>query len=177
MNLRSNSTASHLLLLHNLLHSLLLLLLLLHLLHLCRRLGNCRNLPLDRSLEDAPRFSMEDTKCLPCYDCANRLRDDGELPSLQKGKQLDSYDIRIESLDSKPDYCYLNIIFRCGYATLHLAVLVKPSLRPSIRPSITFLNCEQFSHYCSCPTVRNWIAVYPALFVFFIEKKVNRKNV
>ena len=32
-----------------------------------------------------------------------------------------------------------------------------------VRPSVTFLNSEQFSHYCSCPTVRDWIAVYPAL--------------
>ena len=27
-----------------------------------------------------------------------------------------------------------------------------------------FYNCERFSHYCSCPAVRDWIAVYPALF-------------
>ena len=35
---------------------------------------------------------------------------------------------------------------------------------PSIRPFVTFLNCERFSHYHSCPTVRDWIPVYPALF-------------
>ena len=34
----------------------------------------------------------------------------------------------------------------------------------SVRRSVTFLNCEQFPHHCSCPTVRDWIAVYPALF-------------
>ena len=34
---------------------------------------------------------------------------------------------------------------------------------PSIRPSVTFLNSGRFSHYCSCPTIRDWIAVYPAL--------------
>ena len=33
-----------------------------------------------------------------------------------------------------------------------------------VRPSVTFLNSEIFLHYCSCPTVRDWIAVYPALF-------------
>ena len=30
---------------------------------------------------------------------------------------------------------------------------------------MTLLNSEQFSHYCSCQTVRDWIAVYPALFL------------
>ena len=43
---------------------------------------------------------------------------------------------------------------------------VGPSVRPSVRPSVTFLNCDRFSHYCSCPTVRDWITVYPALFHF-----------
>ena len=38
------------------------------------------------------------------------------------------------------------------------------SVCPSVHPSVTFLNSEQFLHYCSCPTVRDWIAVYPALF-------------
>ena len=38
----------------------------------------------------------------------------------------------------------------------------------SIRPSVTFLNFVQFLHYCSCPTVRDWIAVYPALFFFHL---------
>ena len=32
----------------------------------------------------------------------------------------------------------------------------------SVGPSV--LNSERFLHYCSCPTVRDWIAVYPALF-------------
>ena len=43
---------------------------------------------------------------------------------------------------------------------------VGPSVRRSVRPSVTFLNSGRFSHYCSCPTVRDWIAVYPALFLF-----------
>ena len=34
----------------------------------------------------------------------------------------------------------------------------------SVGPSVTFLNCERFSHYRSCQTVRDCIAVYPALF-------------
>ena len=29
--------------------------------------------------------------------------------------------------------------------------------------SVTFLNCKQFLHYCSCPTVRDCPAVYPTL--------------
>merc|ERR1711946_57208 len=33
---------------------------------------------------------------------------------------------------------------------------------------VTFLNSERFLHYCSCPTVRDWIAVYPALFLFLL---------
>ena len=38
---------------------------------------------------------------------------------------------------------------------------------------VTFLNSERFSHYCSCPTVRDWIAVYLALFYynFLIREK------
>ena len=31
--------------------------------------------------------------------------------------------------------------------------------------SVTCLNSERFLNYCSCPTVRDWIAVYPALFL------------
>ena len=54
-------------------------------------------------------------------------------------------------------FSMLVIIFSRGHATLHLAVLVGPS--------VTFLNCERFLHYRSCPTVRDWIAVYPALFL------------
>ena len=30
----------------------------------------------------------------------------------------------------------------------------------------TFFNSERFTHDCSCPTISDWIAVYPALFVF-----------
>ena len=37
------------------------------------------------------------------------------------------------------------------------------SVRRSVGPSVTFLNSEQFLHYCSCPTVRDWIAVYPTI--------------
>ena len=50
-------------------------------------------------------------------------------------------------------------IFSRGHATLHLAV----SVGRSVPLLVTFLNCERFSHYCSCPTICDWIAVYPAL--------------
>ena len=56
--------------------------------------------------------------------------------------------------------------FRRGHATLHLAVSVGMSVGPSVGRSVTFLNSERFPHYGSCPTVRDWIAVYPALFFF-----------
>ena len=46
-------------------------------------------------------------------------------------------------------------LFSRGHATLHLAV--------SVRRSVTFLNSERFSHR-PCQPVRDWIAVYPALF-------------
>ena len=57
-------------------------------------------------------------------------------------------------------------IFSRGHATLHLAV----SVGRSVSPSVTFLNSERFSHYCSCPTVREWIAMYPASFM--VEMRV-----
>ena len=41
-----------------------------------------------------------------------------------------------------------------------------------VRPSVTFLNCERFLLYCSCPTVRDWIAVYPALFHLNILRNI-----
>ena len=37
------------------------------------------------------------------------------------------------------------------------------SVHPLVCWYVTFLICE-FPHYRSCPTVRDWIAVYPALF-------------
>ena len=50
---------------------------------------------------------------------------------------------------------------------------VGPSVRQSVGPSVhrskIFLNCERFSHYCSRLTVRDWIAVYPALFMVYTQ--------
>ena len=60
-------------------------------------------------------------------------------------------------------------LFSGGHATLHLAVSVGMSVGrpvgPSVGRSVTFLNSKRFLHYCSCPTVRDWTAVYPALFL------------
>ena len=56
--------------------------------------------------------------------------------------------------------CSLNNGFLVADMSLHLAV----SVGPSVPPSATLLNYERFSHYSSCPTVRDWIAVFPALF-------------
>ena len=39
----------------------------------------------------------------------------------------------------------------------------------SVGPSQIFLNCKRFSQYGPCPTVRDCLAVYPAL-VFFVRK-------
>ena len=68
-------------------------------------------------------------------------------------------------------YCFLDFsffyfshVFSRGHAILHLAV----SVGRSVGRSVTFLNSERFWHYCSCPTVRDWIAVYPALFLIYI---------
>ena len=63
-------------------------------------------------------------------------------------------------------------------ADTRLYTLPCRSVRWSVGRSIIHLNCERFLHYCSCPTVRDWIAVYPALFtakllgtIFFKQQK------
>ena len=58
-------------------------------------------------------------------------------------------------------------IFSRGQATLHLAVLVGRLLGTSVRAFFIFLNSERFLH-CPCQTIRNWIAVYPALFFWLV---------
>ena len=75
-------------------------------------------------------------------------------------------DERLLPLPTRPQrYCDpASLVFSRGHATLHLAVSVGRSVGRSVGPSVTFLNSERFLHYCSCPTVRDWIAVYPALF-------------
>ena len=41
---------------------------------------------------------------------------------------------------------------------------------------VTFLNSEWFLHYCSCPTVRDCIAVYPALLSIILARTVSSVN-
>ena len=61
---------------------------------------------------------------------------------------------------SHPKMFRFSGLFSRGHATPELAVSVGRSVGRSVR----FLIREWFSHYRSCPTVRDWIAVYPALF-------------
>ena len=63
------------------------------------------------------------------------------------------YEIILKTQKAVEDF----FVFSRRHATLHLAVSVD-------RQSLTFLNSKRFSQYCSCPTVCDWIAVYPALF-------------
>ena len=58
-------------------------------------------------------------------------------------------------------HVFLRIISR-GHGTQELAV--------SVGKLVTFLIRELFSHYHSCPTVRDWIATYPALFIMFVGR-------
>ena len=70
-------------------------------------------------------------------------------------------------------FSVLPLIFSSSFSSSHSVFLVADTRLytlpcRSVRRSITFLNCEQFSHYGSCPTVCDWIAVYLALLgVFF----------
>ena len=50
-------------------------------------------------------------------------------------------------------------LFLAGIKGLFHSVLVHQLGR-----LVTFSNSERFLHNCSCPTVRDWIAVFPALF-------------
>ena len=105
----------------------------------CRRRDHPRKIRTDHS-----QWSIMDTNC-------NRTC----MPSRLSGMWLQLHRLQY-------------IVISREYATLHLAASVGPSVRPvvrpSVRPSVTLLNCERFSHYCSCPTIRDWIAMYPALF-------------
>ena len=60
-------------------------------------------------------------------------------------------------------------------ADTRLYTLPCRSVGPSVRP-VTFLNFERFLHYCSRPTVRDCIAVYPALFYFLKRNKQKVKT-
>merc|ERR1712142_212993 len=64
-----------------------------------------------------------------------------------------------------PCFIFFLLFFSFLVADTRLYTLPCRSVGPSVRRSVTFLNCERFWLYCSCPTVRDWIAVYPALFL------------
>ena len=57
----------------------------------------------------------------------------------------------------------LSMFFSRRHGTLHLAVSVGMSVDRCIGRSVTFLNSRQLSHYCSCSTIRDYPAEYPAL--------------
>ena len=57
------------------------------------------------------------------------------------------------------------ICFKFLVADKRVYTLLCRSVGRSVGPSVTFLNSKRFLHYCSCPTVRDWTAVYPALFL------------
>ena len=59
--------------------------------------------------------------------------------------------------------CYRPTFFSRGHATLHLAASVGRSVGQYVGQSVTILNSGRFFHYCSCPTVRDCLAVYLAL--------------
>ena len=60
--------------------------------------------------------------------------------------------------------CFLVADIRLQHAVL-VGWQVGWLVHPSVRLSITFLNFKRFLHYCSCPTVRDCPAVYPALLI------------
>ena len=66
------------------------------------------------------------------------------------------------SLATEPSFIHFKaFIVQFLVADTRLYTLPCRSVGPSVRPSVTFL----FLHYRSCQTVRDCIAVYPALFL------------
>ena len=49
---------------------------------------------------------------------------------------------------------------------MQTSLLTRPQLVLAVYPVL--LNCKRFSRYCSRPTIHNWFAVYPALFLVFM---------
>ena len=73
--------------------------------------------------------------------------------------------LRTFKKEKKSDPLLMQILRSCFDSFLIADTLPFRSVRPLDR-DVTFLNSERFSHYCSCPTVRDWIAVYLALFYY-----------
>ena len=76
--------------------------------------------------------------------------------------------IQCQSPQQRHPLFFITFRFSRVHATLHLGLSVGPSVRRYVGRSVTFLNSDRFSHYCSCPTVRDWIAVYPASFFHIV---------
>ena len=85
------------------------------------------------------------------------------------------------------NFAFLSFLV-AGYATLHPALLVRPSVRPlvclSVRHTLLFWGFWDFLLHCSCPNDlgtsitapahrhATWVAVYPALFNIVLILKV-----
>ena len=65
-------------------------------------------------------------------------------------------DFFVKIVDNKL-YFIFSFFSSLGHATLHLD--------PSVCQSVSILNYERVSHYCSCPSHCDWIAMYPVFFL------------
>ena len=65
-------------------------------------------------------------------------------------------DFFVKIVDNKL-YFIFSLFSSLGHATLHLD--------PSVCQSVSILNYERVSHYCSCPSHCDWIAMYPVFFL------------
>ena len=65
------------------------------------------------------------------------------------------------------------IMKRCQFLVVDTRLYTLPRwlIHRSIAP-VNILNCKRFSHYCSCPSIRDWIAVCPALFLNFLSYRL-----
>ena len=68
-------------------------------------------------------------------------------------------------------YCSYPNVLLAGHTTIpcHVGQLVHPLVHLLVHLfvslSVNFLNRELFLHCCSCPTICDWISVYPASFL------------
>ena len=60
---------------------------------------------------------------------------------------------------------YARMIHGIGLIELGIGLRINNARRAVLARVSSLVNSERFSHYCSCPTFRDWIAVNPALFV------------
>ena len=84
------------------------------------------------------------------------------IPGMQQGKK-DSW--RSINLPNYFQFCDLQRFLSFLVADTRLYTLPCRSVGRSVGRYVTFLNSERYSHYCSCPTVRDCPAVFPGLFL------------